>query len=75
MPVIGRLDKQVEEILIRPAAAARAPEGEATRAGAPERPATCEPAATDATEQDDSAQTSREDERARRRDALPVWLL
>jgi hypothetical protein len=69
VPVIGRLDGQVEEVIIKPV-------GERARAGgetagqddaAPARPA--------AGPADADEPAAREDEPARRPGALPVWLL
>jgi len=74
VPVIGRLDGQVEEILIKPVGGrGRADEETAPAPGeVPERRA---PPATPATAGDERTQTPREDRRARRANPLPVWLL
>jgi hypothetical protein len=75
--VIGRLDGQVEELLIKPAGR-RAGTDEATSAddtGTPARPAAVEIDATDAAAEELHGETTHEVERERRPDALPVWLL
>lgn len=65
MPVIGRLDDQVDEVLIRPLSKGREREDDA----APETP-THSPRPSDAEE----AATERHDD-SRTRTELPVWLL
>lgn len=77
MSVIGRLDGQVEEVLIKPAGR-RGRAGEPIPAGPADahgRPAPGEPDAAGAAAEDGRAQTPHEQERARRPDAIPVWLL
>ena len=70
MPVIGRLDKQVGEVLIDPVGRRNRPhdEGDAPNAPAPPRPHANEPT--------DEKESRDEEARPRRDDAsLPVWLL
>ena len=70
MPVIGRLDKQVGEVLIDPIGRRKRPrdEGDAPRTPAATRPHANEPT-DDHERRDDEARPRRDEE------ALPVWLL
>ena len=67
MPVIGRLDGQVDEVIIRPISERRRDEAETPddpqRRETPERPPAAQPQTPDA------------DESSKRADELPVWLL
>ncbi len=68
MPVIGRLDGQVDEVLIKPVSRGRRGGGEEAPAGADDEaaPAPAPPAET---------QTPRADESSGGAAELPVWLL
>jgi hypothetical protein len=67
MGVIGRLDDQVNEIIIKPVGARRKPESEATKA-APEEP-------SPQTGAEESMARDEENQEARPQPELPVWLL
>lgn len=71
MPVIARLDGQVEEILIKPVGG----RGPADEEAAPAPGDVPERRETPATEGDERARPAREDRRALRAHPLPVWLL
>jgi hypothetical protein len=62
MPVIGRLDKQVDEVIISPVSKRRRDEDPPDE-DADERPPSAQP------------QTPAHDESSAERDELPVWLL
>ncbi len=62
MPVIGRLDKQVDEVIISPVSKRRRDE-EPPDEDSDERPPSTQP------------QTPAQDESSAERDTLPVWLL
>ena len=63
MPVIGRLDKQVEDVLISPLSKKRPPAPEQTRDED-------EPSQTP-----DAEEPARDERRGSRPETLPVWLL
>jgi hypothetical protein len=87
MPVIGRLDRQVEDVLITPVRERRRqadtephrPKPAAGEADALSSPADAVPSATPteaANDEDEARKPSpRDDERQAPRDELPVWLL
>ena len=68
MPVIGRLDGQVEEVIIKPISERRREEAPPTPTG--ETPPAPSPPAERA-----PAQTPHPDESSAEADELPVWLL
>ena len=69
MPVIGRLDGQVEEVIIKPISERRREEEPPARAPGTEAPQPPEPA------ERAPAQTPQLDESSANADELPVWLL
>ena len=69
MSVIGRLDDQVNEIIIKPVGERR--KGESQE---PSPPAEARPPAPRITNEEDEAQRE-ENPQARAQDELPVWLL
>ena len=68
MPVIGRLDGQVEEVIIEPISKRRREEGPPTPAGET-------PPAPSAPPEHAPTQTPHPDESSAEADELPVWLL
>lgn len=69
MPVIGRLDEQVDAVLIKPLARKDEPDGDA-RAQQDYQNIARPQTATEATDENDSPVHARAD-----REELPVWLL
>jgi hypothetical protein len=69
MPVIGRLDKQVEDVIISPVSKRRRDETNAPRERDSDSPATKEQTSIPPT------QTPTEVESSKKREELPVWLL
>lgn len=67
MGVIGRLDEQVNEIIIKPVSERRTPQGEETQTPAEERPRAPQAQSEESAKDNESAQ--------RQQRPLPVWLL